>query len=55
MTALQNDEKCLSDCSWTRTQNYLVCKRPLNHLAKPQSRKLQISCLLRARSSLTFN
>ena len=24
----------LSDCNWTRTQNYLVCKRTLNHLAK---------------------
>ena len=24
----------LSDCNWTRTQNLLVCKRTLNHLAK---------------------
>ena len=24
----------LSDCNWTRTQNYLVRKRTLNHLAK---------------------
>ena len=24
----------LSDCNWTRTQNHLVCKRTLNHLAK---------------------
>ena len=49
----------LSDCNWTRTQNHLVRKRTLNHLAKfwvrvqLQSLKLQISRLLRA-SSLTF-
>ena len=24
----------LSDCNWTRTQNHLVLKRTLNHLAK---------------------
>ena len=24
-----------NDCSWTRTQNQLVRKRTLNHLAKP--------------------
>ena len=24
----------LLDCNWTRTQNHLVCKRTLNHLAK---------------------
>ena len=24
----------LSDCNWTRTQNHLVCKQILNHLAK---------------------
>ena len=24
-----------SDCNWTRTQNHLVLKRTLNHLAKP--------------------
>ena len=23
-----------NDCNWTRTQNHLVCKRTLNHLAK---------------------
>ena len=23
-----------SDCNWTRTQNHLVCKQTLNHLAK---------------------
>ena len=23
-----------SDCNWTRTQNHLVLKRTLNHLAK---------------------
>ena len=27
----------LSDCNWTQTQNHLVCKRTLNHLAKPHS------------------
>ena len=27
-------EIVLSDCNWTRTQNHLVCKRTLNHLAK---------------------
>ena len=49
----------LSDCNWTRTQNHLVRKRTLNHLAKfwvrvqLQSLKLQISRLFRA-SSLTF-
>ena len=67
------------DCNWTRTQNHLVLKRTLNHLAKLaiwaslakwlsvrlrtkwfwvrvqlQSLHLQISRLLRARSSLTF-
>ena len=58
-------------CNWTRTQNHLVRKRTLNNLAKwlsvclrtkwfwvrvqLQSLKLQISCLLRARSSLTFS
>ena len=60
-------------CNWTRTQNHLVLKRTLNHLAKLakwlsvclrtkwfwvrvqlQSLHLQISRLLRARSSLTF-
>ena len=60
----------LSDCNWTRSQNHLVCKRTLNHLAnwlsfhlrtkwfqvrvQLQSLKLQILHLLRARSSLTF-
>ena len=24
----------LNDCNWTRTQNHLVCKQTLNHLAK---------------------
>ena len=32
------DNTCLSnyadDCNWTRTQNHLVLKRTLNHLAK---------------------
>ena len=32
------------DCNWTRSQNYFVLKRTLNHLTK----------LLRARSSLSF-
>ena len=60
-------------CNWTRSQNHLVLKRTLNHLAKLakwlsvrlrtkwfwvrvqlQSLYLQISRLLRARSSLTF-
>ena len=27
-----NTDKC--DCNWTRTQNHLVLKRTLNHLAK---------------------
>ena len=60
----------LSDCNWTRTQNHLVRKRTLNHFAKwlslclltkwfwvrvqLNSLKLQISRLLRVRSSLTF-
>ena len=35
----------VSECNWTRTHNHLVC----NHLAK-----LQISSLLRPRSSLTL-
>ena len=26
----------LSDCNWTQTQNQLVLKRTLNHLAKGQ-------------------
>ena len=29
-----NKDRNLSDCNWTRTQNHLVCKRTLNHLAK---------------------
>ena len=29
-----NQILCALDCSWTRTQNHLVCKRILNHLAK---------------------
>ena len=37
----------LSDCNWTRTQNHLVCKGTLSHLAK-----LQILRLLWARNSL---
>ena len=54
----------LSDCNWTGTHNHLVRKRTLKHLAKLakwlciwvqlQSLKLQISRLLRAKSSLTF-
>ena len=31
----------LSDCNWTRTQNHLVRKRTLNHLAKQLSVCLQ--------------
>ena len=27
-------EQFKSDCNWTRTQNHLVLKRTLNHLAK---------------------
>ena len=27
------------DCNWTRTQNHLVLKRTLNHLAKLESNK----------------
>ena len=61
---------CGCDCNWTRTHNHLVHKWTLNHLAKLavlclwtkwlwvpvqlQSLKVQISCLLWARSSLTF-
>ena len=51
-------------CNWTRPQNHLVLKGTLNHLAKwlsvrlrtkwLQSLHLQISRLLRARSSFTF-
>ena len=29
-----NIYKGLSDCNWTRTQNHLVYKRTINHLAK---------------------
>ena len=59
-----------SDCNWTRTQNHLVHKRTLNHLAKClsvplrtkwfwvrvqlQSLKLQILRLIQARRSLIF-
>ena len=58
--------KLLSDCNWTRTHNHLVNKWTLNYLTKLiwtkwlwfrvqlQSLKLQISCLLRLSSSLTF-
>ena len=44
----------LYQCNWTRTKNHLVHKQTLNYFAKQASLKLQISCLLRARSSLTF-
>ena len=66
----QTETEGLSRCNWTRAQNHLVCKRTLNHLAKwlsarfrtkwlrvrvqLQSLKLQISRLLRGRSSWTF-
>ena len=67
--------KVIKDYNWTQTQNHLVLKRTLNHLAKLtrskwlsvclrtkwfwvrvhlQSLNLQISRLLRARSSLKF-
>ena len=51
--------KSINDCNLTRTQNHLVRKQTLNHLAKLvrvqlQWLNLQISRLLRARSSLTF-
>ena len=31
----------LSDCNWTRTQNHVVFKRTLNHLAKRLSVRLR--------------
>ena len=36
LSSLQTRNKLstLSDCNWTRTQNHLVLKRTLNHLAK---------------------
>ena len=51
--------KSINDCNWTRTQNHVVRKQTLNHLAKLvrvqlQWLNLQILRLLRARSSLTF-
>ena len=39
----------LSDCNWTRTQNHLVCKRTLNHLAK------WLSVLLRTDSGFEYS
>ena len=45
-TVVENDmlilegSKETSDCNWTRTQNHLVCKRTLNHLAKLQILRL---------------
>ena len=36
----------LSDCSWTRTQNHLVPKRTLNHLAKLSVKNFLYQCLL---------
>ena len=39
----------LSDCNWTRTQNHLVCKRTLNHLAK------WLSVLLRTDSAFEYS
>ena len=30
----QKTKYCINDCNWTRTQNHLVLKRTLNHLAK---------------------
>ena len=34
-SSLLNNNTNLSDFNWTRTQNRLVLKRTLNHLAKP--------------------
>ena len=31
---MKNQKKKFCDCNWTRTQNHLVLKRTLNHLAK---------------------
>ena len=39
----------LSDCNWNRTQNHLVCKRTLNHLAK------WLSVLLRTDSGFEYS
>ena len=33
LTRSRHEILSLSDCSWTRTQNHLVRKRTLNHLA----------------------
>ena len=33
-TIQKKSSRGLSDCNWTRTQNHLVRKRTLNHLAK---------------------
>ena len=38
----------LSDCNWTRTQNHLVRKRTLNHLAKLESSCSQLTLIFRA-------
>ena len=35
-----------SDCNWTRTQNHLVPKRTLNHLAKLSVQNFLYQCLL---------
>ena len=32
----------LSDCNWTRTQNHLVGKRTLNHLAKLDAHHIEV-------------
>ena len=36
---LFNIIKKLSDCNWTQTQNHLVLKQTLNHLAQLQKEK----------------
>ena len=46
---VQLEASKLSDCNWTRTQNHLVLKRTLNHLAKLASLAKWLSFRLRTK------
>ena len=48
------NNRSLSDCNWTRTQNHLVRKRTLNHLAKLASLAKLLSVRLQTNSGSGF-
>ena len=48
------NNRSLSDCNWTRTQNHLARKRTLNHLAKLASLAKLLSVRLQTNSGSGF-